>query len=354
MISWLTNIKDNFNQQTIINLIIAIVIFVVFNVISKMVSYIIIKLFNFRKSSEKIKENPFYLPLIGFFKITGLYIAILFLRPTFNISENIMNWITKIYKVVVIIVTANCLSSSLTKKSRFIRRVEEKSTKDLDDSSIRILIRILRFVIYVIAGFVIFAEIGYDLSGLVTGLGLGSVVLTIAAQDTIKNLLGGMIIFMDKPFKVGDYIKLSDYQGTVEDMTFRSTRIRTLDNTLIQVPNSLVSSDSIENYSKITKRRYNLRLDIVLDTSMEKIEAFEKKVYELLMQNEDVFKDSINIHFTEIGSNGFAVSIVCYLNIVDYMEFLDIKEELNKEIMKIVNKENLELAYDTKTIEIKK
>ena len=88
------------------------------------------------------------------------------------------------------------------------------------------MVRGIKFLIYAIAVFIIIFEMGYDLSGLITGLGIGSVVLTLAAQDMIKSLLGGFFIFTDKPFKVGDFIKFSTYEGTVEDITFRSTKIR--------------------------------------------------------------------------------------------------------------------------------
>ena len=118
----------------------------------------------------------------------------------------------------------------------------EKLDKDIDDATTKFMVRGIKFLIYAIAVFIIIFEMGYDLSGLITGLGIGSVVLTLAAQDMIKSLLGGFFIFTDKPFKVGDFIKFSTYEGTVEDITFRSTKIRTLSNSVVQVPNSLISS----------------------------------------------------------------------------------------------------------------
>lgn len=348
------NFIKNLNGQNLIDLIIAIVIFAVLDIISPIFSYIILKLFNFKKTKKEIKNNTLYMPLRVFFKVTGAYIAILFLKPTFNFSDNFLINLTKIYKILVTITIANSLANSITRKSKFLRVLKEKSDKDLNDSTIKILVRIIRVIIYIIAVFIIFAEIGYDLSGLVTGLGLGSVVLTLAVQDTIKNLLGGIIIFMDKPFSVGEYIKFNNYQGTVEDMTLRSTRIRTLDDALVQIPNSLIVSSAVEDLSKIKRRRYNLEFEMVLNTEIEKIEILKEKIYENLMQNENVFKDTINVHFTEVGTNGFKMIVICYFNVSDYMEFLDLKEELNKDIMRIIKKENIELAFDIRTVEIKR
>jgi MscS family membrane protein len=348
------DIIKSLNAEATIDLIIAVGIIAVFDIFSSIFSAIILKLFNFKKTWKEIKENTFYMALKSFFRVSGIYIAILFLRPTFGFSADFILIVTKIYKVIVTITIANSLANSITRKSRFIKIIREKSDKDINDSGARILVRVIKTLIYIIAIFVVFAEIGYDLSGLVTGLGLGSIVLTLAAQDTIKNLLGGIIIFMDKPFRVGEMIKVLTYQGTVEDMTLRSTRIRTLDNSLIQIPNSLIASESVENLSKFKRRRYILELELVLNTKMDKIDILKEKIHENLMRNEHIFKDTINIHFTEITSNGFKIIIGCYFDVSDYMEYLDLKEDLNKNIITIINKENIELAYDTKTIEIKR
>ena len=331
------NSIKNLNEQSAIDLVIAIIVFVILNIFSPLFSYIIIKMFNLKKTKKQIKENTFYLPLKTFFKITGIYVAILFLRPTFNFSNEFMDMVTKIYKIIVIISMAIGIANSITKKSIFIKKVNERSNKDLDDNSIKILIRVIKALIYIVAIFLIFAELGYDLSGLITGLGLGSIVVSLAAQDTIKNLLGGILIFIDKPFQVGDYIIFGTYEGTVEDMTFRSTRIRTLDNSIVQIPNSLVSSESLENISSISRRRYKLDLQLVLDTKMETLNILKNKIYEVLMKNENVFKDTIHIYFNEIDNNGYNLLILCYLNVSEYYEFLELKEIINEDTMTVIN-----------------
>ena len=347
-------IIQNLNSQKTITLIIAIIIVAVLDILSPFFSYIVIKIFNPKKRTKEIGNSPLFMPLKIFFRITGIYLAIIFLKSTFNLTDKFMEIATKLYKIILIITVANSLANSITKKSRLIKRFEEKSSKDFNEASIKMLVKIIKTLIYIVAMFLVFIEIGYDLSGLITGLGLGSVVLTLAAQDTLKNLLGGILIFMDKPFKVGDYIKINTYEGTVEDMTFRSTRIRTLDNSIVQIPNSSVSSDSIENLSEIKRRRYKLDLELVLDTETQKLEFFKNQIIELLKQNENIIQDTINIHFNEITTNGLNIMILFYFNVSDYIQFLDLKEQVNKNIMDLVNKNRIELAYDTKTIEIKR
>lgn len=344
----------NLNAETTINIIIAIVILAILDIFSPLFSYIILKIFNFEKNKKQIKESPIYMPLKAFFKVTGIYLAILFIRPTLDFSDELMNLVTKIYKVLVTITIANSLAKSMTKKSRFIKAIKDKSDKEINDASTKMLVRAIRCIIYIIATFLVFYEIGYDLSGLITGLGLGTVVLTLAAQDTVKSLLGGFVIFADKPFKVGDYIKVNSYQGTVEDMTLRSTRIRQLDDSVLQIPNSVIASSFIENFSKIRRRRFVLDLDIVEDTKPEKIVTLKQKILEALRKNKNILQETVMIYFTEIAESSFRISIIFYFDVADYTEYLELKDEVNREIINILNNENVSLAYDTKTIEIKK
>lgn len=353
MINIIEFIKSLDEQKTL-NLVIAVIILAVFDFFSPLMAKITIKIFNFKLHKKEIKENAFYGPLNGFYRITGIYLVIVFLKNDFGISEEIIGIITRIYKIMLILFISNSLANSITKKSKVINKVKLYSEKELDDSSVKLIIRFIRAFIYIIAVFIIFAEIGYDLSGLITGLGLGSVVLTLAAQDTLKNLFGGIIIFMDKPFKHGDHVKINKYEGVIEDITFRSTRLRTLDNSVVQIPNSLVASESIENITKINNRRYKINLELNLDTKLEKIEILKNYIFKYLFKNENILNDTINVYFDKITGNGYNIVVICYLNVSEYMDYLEVSEQINKGLVSILNKEGIDLAYDTKTIEIKK
>lgn len=350
-----TSFIENLSTTDIMNIVISLVVVIVFNIfLSPSISFLILKLFNIKKSKKEIKEGTFYGPLNVFLKMTAIYITILFLRPILGLADSVTDLITKTYKIIVTITIAHSFANSITRKSKVIETIKDKSEKDINDGTTRILVRLIKAIIYIVAAFIVIAEIGYDLSGLITGLGLGSVVLTLAAQNTIKDLIGGMLIAFDKPFRTGDYIKCNDFAGTVEDITFRCTRLRTVDETVVSIPNSTITSEEIENYSRLKKRRYLLDLELSMDTSIEKINQLEGKIHGLLMSNEYVYKDTINIHFTGMSSSGYKMSIICYFDIIGYMEFLDLKEELNKDILSILDNLHIQLAYDTKTIELKK
>lgn len=192
------------------------------------------------------------------------------------------------------------------------------------------------------------------MNGLVAGLGIGGVIVTLAAQDTAKNLFGGLVIFLDKPFIVGDWIEMEPYEGTVEDITFRSTRVRTFENSIVNIPNSIISNSSIINWSKMEKRRYRTNLCIEIDTPLEKIEKFQERVKEMLQSRDTVYDESIIVKFDEITDNGINILVCSYTDSVDYPSYLTERENINRKIMKILKEENIELAYDTKTVYMRK
>lgn len=150
-------------------------------------------------------------------------------------------------------------------------------------------LKIIRAVIYIIAIFIILSILEINLTGLVAGLGLSGVIVTLAAQDTAKNLFGGLVIFLDKPFVVGDWIQMDKYEGTIEDITFRTTRVRTFENALVNIPNAIIADSSVTNWSKMEKRRYKTNLCVELDTPLEKLQILKSRIEKMLQKSEGVF-----------------------------------------------------------------
>lgn len=335
----------NMGIEGIIDIWIAIAIVIVFRIFSGTVAYIIIKMFKFKeKNSKKIKNNAFYDPLRSFFFFLGIYLAVLFLSTPFNISQEVMNVVTRIFKIVIIITTAVALANSITTKSAFIKKMQAKTDKSLDKHTLKILIKAIKIVIYVIAGFLVITELGFNLNGLIAGLGIGSLAVTLAAQDTIKNFFGGLTLVLDKPLKIGDYIIINNIEGTVEDIGFRTTKVRTIDNSLLYVPNAVMVASAFVNCSQKTKNRYRNIISLDLNNDLEKIERCKAKILEMLNAHEMVQKEDILIKFTAISSKGIDILVDCFVNTVEAKEFLDIKEDINYKIVQIFNNEGVKLS----------
>lgn len=348
------NIITSINQEQINSILIAVGIAIGLKIFSSILARIIIKIFKLNKK-QKVIENAFYKPLKTFFTLSGIYIAILILKSPLKISAGIMSVVNTIYRVLIIIISANGFAQSLNPKSKLIKKLQNKIDPDKaeNNSSIGFLAKLLKIAIYIIAGFLIIQELGFDLGGLVAGLGLGGVILTLAAQDTAKNLLGGVVIFIDKPCKVGDFIEVGNYVGVVEDITFRSTAIRTADDSLLHIPNSEMSSVAITNWNEINRRRYRTSLLINLGTPLEKIQKTKNEIEKMLSEQEGILVDTIIVNFDNILNSGNELVVIAYTDITDYRAYLKLKETLNYNIMQIVENNNVNLAHNAQTVYVK-
>ena len=338
----------------IVDVIIAIGIIIFFRILSGTFSYMIIRIFKIKsKKAKEIKESAFFKPLKVFFIILGIYLAIVFLRVPLQINNQVMDIVTKAFKIISVIEVAVGLANSFTSKTILGKKLRKSLSQKMDDTVFEFVLKVTRVLIYIVAIFLVLAILEINLTGLIAGLGLGGVIVTLAAQDTAKNLFGGVVIFIDKPFVVGDWIEMDNYEGTIEDITFRTTRIRTFENALVNIPNAIIADASVTNWSKMEKRRYKTNLCVELDTPLEKLELLKAKIEKMLQERESVFDDSIIVRFDQITDNGINVLIYTYTNSVDYASYLKEVEDINIKIMKILREENVELAYDTKTVYVK-
>lgn len=346
------DLMANITTIKIMDVVIALAIILFFRVFSSGIAYGIIRLFKWKKA-KNIKESAFYHPLRIFISILGVYLAILFLKKPLCLNDTIILIVTKAFKIISTLVFAKGLAQSFTIHSTLAKKLQEKMNRDAEDSSFVFILKVARVIIYIVAAFIVITELGINLNGLVAGLGISGVIVTLAAQDTAKNLFGGLMIFLDKPFIVGDWIQMDHYEGTVEDISFRSTRIRTFENSLVNVPNSIITNSSIINWSRMEKRRYKTNLVLELDTPLEKVNRIVERIQEMLKQHDDVIDDSILVKFDNITENGVNLLIYSYTNSVDYASFLEEKEKINYKIIQILREENVRLAYDTKTVHVK-
>ena len=345
---------ENITTVQIIDIAIALGIILFFRIFSGTISYIIIRMFKIKeKKAKNIKESAFYSPLKIFFIILGFYLAVVFLKAPLGLTDDIMIIAYKAFIIISTIAFARGLATSFTPKSSFYKKIKEKTSKDVEDSMFDFVLKIIRAIIYMIAGFIVITALGVNLNGLVAGLGIGGIIFTLAAQDTAKNLFAGVIVFLDKPFIVGDWIQVENFEGTVEDLTFRSTRVRTFENSIVNIPNAIIANASIINWSKMEKRRYRTNLCIELDTPLEKLEKFQTRVQEMLQARDAIYGDSIIVKFDTITDNGLNVLICSYTDSIDYNSYIAEREDINYKIMKILREEKIELAYDTKTVLMK-
>lgn len=223
-----------------------------------------------------------------------------------------------------------------------------------DDQVIPFLIEIIK-IIGVTIGifFTLGAVFKVDIGALIAGLGIGGLALALAAKESLENLLASFVIFFDKPFVIGDLVKVNNIEGTVEKIGFRSTRIRTLEKSYLTLPNRQMIDNTLDNLSLRTFRRVSFNIGLLYGTTEAQLKGIVKEIQEHIDQHPHTNQEG-EIHFTEFAESSLNVMILYYIDTMDWRSYLNIKEEINFTIMAIVKKHGADFAFPTQTVYLEK
>ena len=216
-----------------------------------------------------------------------------------------------------------------------------------------LLRRGLRVFLLVTGGIFIIQNVGVDVGSLLAGLGIGGLAMALAAQESLANFFGSLVLLVDRPFKIGDWVTVGDVDGDIEEMGFRSTRIRTWHKSLVTLPNKALSSANIENWSKMNKRRVKQKLHITYDTPVEKVQQFVQGIETILRNNKSVDQDYMLVKFTEFQESALEILVYYFTSTTVWLEYLEIKESNNYAFMNLAANVGVNFAFPTRTIEIK-
>jgi MscS family membrane protein len=204
--------------------------------------------------------------------------------------------------------------------------------------------RLFKVLVSLVTMILLLRSIGVNVSAMLTGLGIGGVAVALAAQKTLENFFGGVTIIMREVARVGDFCKIADQVGTIEDVGFGSTRVRTLDRTVVSVSNAQASQTSIENYTMRDKFWFHHIFGLRYDTSAEQMRHVLDEIGTMLRTHPKMERDSARIRLIEFGSSSLDVEVFAYILQKDYVPFLDVQEDLLLRIMDIIAVNGTHLA----------
>jgi MscS family membrane protein len=229
---------------------------------------------------------------------------------------------------------------------------EHLNRRSLDSQLIRLGLRFVGIVVAI--GFLIQGanELGFPAYSVLAGLGVGGLAVALAARDSLANLLGSILIMFEKPFRVGQVIRVSGSEGTVEDVGFRSTRIRTLDNSLISIPNNTVVNATVENLSLRVMRRQRFFVQITYDTPREKVQELAARIKQLITDHPMTNKTNIQVRFNDFAESSLNILVYFYLNVADYTTELQEREAILLQIMDVAKELGVEFAFPTRTLRV--
>jgi MscS family membrane protein len=255
-----------------------------------------------------------------------------------NIAQ-IVFWIYVFLKLVQVIM-------------RIYAEFTERTHGKLDDQLVPILHSFLTGLVIVAGVFRLLVLFGVDASTMLAGATIGGLAFALASQDTVKNLIGTIMIFLDKPFHIEDWIEAGEVVGTVERVGFRSTQVRAADTSLYQIPNSKLSELVINNKGLRLFRRYNTNLGLRYDTPPELIEAFVKGLREIVIAHPETRSDSFNVEFTGFGDSALLIMVNVYFKSLAWGIEQSSKHRLHIAIVKLASELGVDFAFPSTTVTI--
>jgi MscS family membrane protein len=195
-------------------------------------------------------------------------------------------------------------------------------------------------------------ELGFQVASLLAGLGIGGIALALAAQKTVENLFGSVAIGVDQPFRVGDFVKIEDVTGTVETIGMRSTRIRTLDRTLVTFPNGKLADLKSETFAARDRLRIAVSLGLSYDTTAAQLRAVLAGVERALLAHPRIWPDGVSVRFTEFRDSTLNVEVMAWLQLTDWNAFTRERQELYLQFMQVIEEAGTQLAFPTRTVHV--
>ena len=342
-------IHQEFYGNSILNWAIAVGILILSFVVVKMLYWIFSNVI--RRLTSKTKTNlddvlidKLEKPLTYLVLILGYWISIHYLVFKEEVEIVLEN---AAYFLLVIDVTAILSRIVDSLISEVIMPITEKSDSSFDNQLIPVIQKGVRSIIWILGIIIGLDNIGFDITAMIAGLGIGGLALALAAQDSVKNIFAGIMIFLDKPFRIKDRIQVDGFDGIVEEVGLRSTRLRTLEGRIVTIPNSRFTDNSVTNVTSQPTLKVKLNLGLTYDTDENQMQK-AIDILEDIVKDQEAITDDYAAGFNGFGD--FSLNILFIYYVKPDSHWLDTQTLVNKEILRRFNKEGLEFAFPTQTI----
>jgi MscS family membrane protein len=234
----------------------------------------------------------------------------------------------------------------------YFRSLAERTENTLDDQIVKLITRSLKVFVIIMGAMLGLQNLGINVFSLLAGLGIGGLAIALAAKDSLSNFFSSITIMLDRPFQIGHWIKVGDADGTVEDVGFRSTKIRTFYNSVVSIPNSEIANTGVDNMGLRQYRRVKTFLGVTYDTPSEKIEAFCEGIKNIINANPHTRKDYFHVVFNDFGAFSLDIMVYFFLKVPDWSNELVERQNVLLEIIRLAEELEIEFAFPTQTLHV--
>lgn len=225
-------------------------------------------------------------------------------------------------------------------------QISEKSEKLI----IPFIRNVGRVVLGVGVGVWVLASFGVNVVGLVAGLGIGGAILALAAKDSVENVFGSLTVMLESPFQIGDWVIVGEVEGVVEEISIRSTRLRTFSDSLVTIPNSRLVTATIENMGRRRVRRFRTTLGLVYSTPPDKVLAFVERVWQHLREHPNIADEQSQVRFFDYGPSSLNILLHTFIRAEDWDEELRVRQEILLDVWRIAHDVGVQFAFPTQTM----
>ncbi len=347
------NIFDNSIQSYIIFLL---VLFLSYPT-SVLTSYILKNYFTKISSKTSIKFDDIFVESLSP-TITMFVIASFFYIATSYMVGELRLILNKIFSFLIVVPLVYFMIKFSTEMlSYYLKKNSLDKNRKINETAINLTIQITRIILISLGILLILENLGYNVSTLIAGLGVGGFAFALAAQDLLKNFFAGLGLIFDKTFLKGERINFNDKSGIIEEIKLRNTKIRTYDGSLLTIPNSMLADNIVENVTKVPKVKVKMTIGVTYDTSSKKLKLAKELIQEAIKENKYADENSTTIFFESFGDFSLNIKVYYYakfLTMDNWYERVSMQDEVNFAIKEKFEKANIEIAFPTQTIELKR
>lgn len=287
-------------------------------------------------------------PLTLAWTVISIYLSL----PWLDIDPSAERSVYRLLRVGFLVALFWALVRAIDISTHVVNRSSWASTYPASRSLIPMGGRIGKVAVWAVALVAFLSEFGYPVASLVAGLGIGGLAVALAGQKTIENLFGAFSIGVDQPFREGDFVKIEDFVGTVEAIGLRSTRIRTLDRTLISIPNGKLAEMRLESFSARDRIRLACTIGLEYGTTVLQMREALAGLERLLRDHPKIWPDAVVVRFQGFGESSLNIEIMAWFLTADWGEFQLIRQELFLGFMEVVEKAGTSFAFPTRTVHL--
>ncbi len=277
---------------------------------------------------------------------------VLYFLPMFQLPIRLNSFLLKGLGVLSIFFVILLIARMANIVIHYLDDVTQKTKNTLDDQLLPVLSKIVKLIIWAIGILYILEFLDVNVTALLAGISIGGLAIALAAQDTVKNFFGSIMIFLDRPFQIGDWINFDNVDGTVEEVGVRSTRIRTFANSVVYVPNGMLADKVVNNMGLRQFRRFKTELGVTYNTSPKKIDLFVKGVREIIKRHPTTRKDYFEVHLNSFGASSINILLYCFFEAKDWTAELKGRHDIMYAILLLADELGVSFAFPSQSIYI--